>query len=48
MIVAGGLMMLAIIYLPHGIVDTIAIARRRTAGPLAARPSIAEAADGRA
>jgi branched-chain amino acid transport system permease protein len=48
MIVAGGLMMLAIIYLPHGIVDTIAIARRRTAGPLAARPSIPEAADGRA
>jgi branched-chain amino acid transport system permease protein len=48
MIVAGGLMMLAIIYLPHGIVDTIVIARRRASGPLASHPSVAEAADGRA
>jgi branched-chain amino acid transport system permease protein len=48
MIVAGGLMMLAIIYLPHGIVDSIAIARRRASGPLASHPSVAGAADGRA
>jgi branched-chain amino acid transport system permease protein len=48
MIVAGGLMMLAIIYLPHGIVDTIVIARRRTNGPRASHPSVPEAADGRA
>jgi hypothetical protein len=40
--------MLAIIYLPHGIVDTIVIARRRASGPLASHPSVAEAADGRA
>ena len=29
-------MMLAIIYLPHGIVDSIVIARRRAAGALSA------------
>ena len=43
MIVAGGLMMLAIIYLPHGIVDTIVIARRRASGlspPVPALPRL--------
>jgi hypothetical protein len=48
MIILGVLIMLAIIYLPHGIVDSIVIARRRAVSAPAAHASVPEAADGRA
>jgi branched-chain amino acid transport system permease protein len=48
MILLGALIMLAIIYLPHGIVDSIVIARRRAASAPGAHASVPEAADGRA
>jgi len=47
MIIHGLLIMLAIIYLPHGIVDSIVIARRRAANGAAASV-VTKAADGHA
>ena len=48
MIIHGVLIMLAIIYLPHGIVDSILIARRRATNTPAAPTRVPEATDGRA